>query len=1154
MEVRVAKGLFSPFQSIRDALLKKGVTGVVLAPGTHAVGTLTVTRPLTVRGEPGAVLEGTLVVQGARVEVQHVTIRGRVVVDPGGLGVLRDCYVNGLEDTVVLVQSRGSAELSDTEVISASESWPGVFCGEQSRLTLSGGGITAGGHSALVAAGGAVVSLEDCDLQNAAPNFPALYAYGHASLSIAHGRLRSAAANVLNAGEQSQWKVSDAEIEGHADAVAAVYAYGQAVVALETCRVVGEKAEGLVLAGHAHVTLRDCDVTGSGTERSAFHVQDDAQVVVEQGRITAVSHLAVSAGGNAAVTLHGTRVQNEGRTQAAVYAYESARLVLAAVSVSGGPMPCLYLGGQATATVTDTTFTRVLDQEQKNSGVVGLAGQARAEMDRVVLVCSQGPGVLLHERSSLVIKNGQVSGTSGVGLAVHDSAVVTAEHTAVAGFQNAVNAHGGQSRFNDCQLGPSAADFPVVYVHESARVDLSNGTVHDGGADGVLYARRSLGAVDRVTVRKSRDTGIVVSELADVAITGCVIEQCGQHGIVAHADALGSIDRCILKGNGAEPAILVQPGSFVKVLENFLSERARSDPGPQSPDPAVGEPLPETLQDALRELDQMVGLDEVKEAVRDLAALLQLSAERRQLQLADTGLPTLHALFLGRPGTGKTTVARLMGNIFKSMGALSKGHVVEVDRSRLVGQYIGETAQKTQAAIQAAIGGVLFVDEAYALVQDPDNARDFGREAVDTLLKAMEDRRHDFVVIAAGYPDKMIDFLQSNPGLRDRFGYTFHFADYTPDQLMTIFAADCRQAGLILDPEALVLVHEEFTELYRRRDNAFANARMVRTWMERITMSQARRLAALPAAQRTAERLAQVTVPDIMPLIRHAVGVRQADPLEQVMHELDQLIGLDEVKDSVRRMAAVIQYAQERRAMNLGSLAQASYHAVFRGNPGTGKTTVARIMGAIFKSLGVLERGHVVEVDRSKLVAGYIGQTAQKTQRAIEDAMGGVLFIDEAYTLTPVAPDGHDFGREAVETLLKAMEDRRDAFVVICAGYPEEMEAFLNSNPGLASRFTSTLDFADYSVDQLLRIVHGLAKEDDLQLTADLDDALRDVFAEAIRVRQKRFSNGRFARNVYERAKAQMAVRVTSLPAAERTREAYSTLAAVDLPDVSQIR
>ena len=267
-----------------------------------------------------------------------------------------------------------------------------------------------------------------------------------------------------------------------------------------------------------------------------------------------------------------------------------------------------------------------------------------------------------------------------------------------------------------------------------------------------------------------------------------------------------------------------------------------------------------------------------------------------------------------------------------------------------------------------------------------------------------------------------------------------------------------------------------------------------------------------------------------------------ARPLEELLAELDELIGLSEVKARVHLVADMLEVQRLRAERGLPTI-ETSHHLVFTGNPGTGKTTVARLLAQIYRTLGVVQRGHLVETDRSGMVAGYVGQTAPLVTKVFDEADEGMLFIDEAYTLSRGREE--DFGREAIDQIVKLMEDRRDRVVLVVAGYPEEMEAFLSSNPGLRSRFPTVIDFPDYSTEEIVRIVDSIGAKQRYVL----DDAARAKLAGVLDAtpRTKGFGNARVGRNLYEAAITRHASRVMRLT--ERSDEVLTTLAADDVPD-----
>ena len=294
--------------------------------------------------------------------------------------------------------------------------------------------------------------------------------------------------------------------------------------------------------------------------------------------------------------------------------------------------------------------------------------------------------------------------------------------------------------------------------------------------------------------------------------------------------------------------------------DEFVTRPRTSAPPEEEPAPAEDNPLPPPdLDQVLAELDALCGLERVKKDVKSLINLVKVQKLRQEQGLPVSPM-SLHLVFLGNPGTGKTTVARLLARIYHAIGILSKGQLVEVDRSGLVAGFVGQTAIKTQEAVQKALGGVLFIDEAYALVNQ-ENGNDFGREAIEVLLKNMEDHRDDLIVIAAGYSGLMEKFIHSNPGLESRFNKYFYFEDYTGPQLMEIFQSVCQKNGYVLSPEAAQWAEQDFLSLYEGRDENFGNARDVRNLFEKAVSRQSDRVAQLESPTR--EQLMELRVEDL---------------------------------------------------------------------------------------------------------------------------------------------------------------------------------------------------------------------------------------------------------------------------------------------------
>ncbi len=546
----------------------------------------------------------------------------------------------------------------------------------------------------------------------------------------------------------------------------------------------------------------------------------------------------------------------------------------------------------------------------------------------------------------------------------------------------------------------------------------------------------------------------------------------------------------------------------------------------------------QNFEQVMLRLDALIGLREIKNQVRNHAKYIQFLQLRKEKGFEEKEEINVHSVFIGNPGTGKTTVATMMGRLYKKMGLLSKGHVHEVDRVDLVGEYIGQTAPKVKEAIEKARGGVLFIDEAYALARSNDDSKDFGREVIEILVKEMSNGQGDLAVIVAGYPKEMKHFLDSNPGLKSRFKLYFEFTDYLPQELSQIAEYACIEKGVKLTPAAKAKIDEIIIDAYRKRDRTFGNARFVYDLIEKAKINLG--LRAMSASNPRGLDKDQLSIIDIEDVEKIYVLPGRELPdipvdealLQDSLNELNRLIGMDKIKAQINELVRLVRFHKETKRDVLN---QFFLHTVFIGNPGTGKTTVARILTKIYKSLGVLERGHMVETDRQGLVAGYVGQTAIKTAEKIDESMGGVLFIDEAYALTQRVGGAHgDFGDEAIQTLLKRMEDHRGKFFVFVAGYPENMENFLKVNPGLSSRFDKILKFDDYSPEELLQIALMMFSEQGLVPTPEAEAHLKKYLKFIHEYRDKYFGNARSVRSIVMEAIKNQNLRLASVPIEER--------------------
>lgn len=512
----------------------------------------------------------------------------------------------------------------------------------------------------------------------------------------------------------------------------------------------------------------------------------------------------------------------------------------------------------------------------------------------------------------------------------------------------------------------------------------------------------------------------------------------------------------------------------------------------------VSEPEDTTAEmNAMEQLNELIGLEEVKKKIRVVLDSFRIGQIARRAGLPDSDV-SLHAVFTGSPGTGKTEVARLYGQILKEMGVLSVGRVFSASGTNLGGS--GES-RRIEKLFTNAKGSVIFIDEAYALTGKG--------ETIAELIAQMENHRRDTVVILAGYQDQMEKLLASNPGFRSRIGSIINFPDYTPEELGQIFDFMLEKRGLKITKSARRLVRDRLAAAGMKPEQG--NARFVRNLVADIQQNQRVRLA--QKEDDDALTKAQLTT-----LAKEDVPKSELDNLPSGTVRLSRLIGLESVKNEVLRQLYYAQNQKLRRDAGL-SAHFVPMHMVFAGNPGTGKTEVARIVGQIARERGLLAIGNFFEVSRQDLIGNPLVPTAALVGSVFQKARGSVLFVDEAYALN----DGGE-GRVAIDAMVKLMEDMREQIIVIMAGYTEEMKLMLQVNPGFASRVRTTIDFPDYSRSELFEILMSHAKAKKYRFTDAAQRKARELLEKA--QIGPNSGNGRLARQMLEDCIMEQAVRL----------------------------
>ena len=516
---------------------------------------------------------------------------------------------------------------------------------------------------------------------------------------------------------------------------------------------------------------------------------------------------------------------------------------------------------------------------------------------------------------------------------------------------------------------------------------------------------------------------------------------------------------------------------FEKEIFPKMSERVmKQDLPPEQMDlcTIMPEDIPEikhtNTDEAIEKLEALVGLDEVKKQILDHTALVKLNILRAKNGMYNK-MPPMHMVFTGNPGTGKTTIAKHIGEIYHSIGVLSSGHVVVTDRTKLVGEFIGVTEKNALNAINSASGGVLFIDEAYNLFTESDNKRDFGMRVIETLLTYLGNDDTDMIVILAGYNEEMRRMLEANPGMKSRFPYIFTFEDYTPEQLMQIGKMVLEREHYFLSPEAERKLAKYVIHEYDHKDEHFGNGRFItRLITTQIIPSLSRRLLKKPVDEISLKEMTTIEECDIPEVLALEKKPRELDEtiLTEALERLNNLIGLQLAKQALNDYVSISRLRHKENSLIITSQ---SLCWDFIGKTGTGKSTIAEILGKLLQGLGILKRGHIVSVNADELTGddGYLVLT-----RAIKESKDGLLFLDMDAPNTKFNDLNHL--RMWIFNKLRELQ-QTTALVFAQVKAPEDMIAQNLALNGIAS-YGNSIVFDDFTIAELSDILVSLLQEE----------------------------------------------------------------------------
>jgi Holliday junction resolvasome RuvABC ATP-dependent DNA helicase subunit len=980
-----------------------------------------------------------------------------------------------------------------------------IFSRQGSTLVVDAGGVQLRGFTLSSEDGSTPTvdvvqgeaAFDDCRISG--PSWAALLARGTGTLALRGCHVTSSAGAGMVIASPGSNTAEDTVIADTASSGVVVVDGGK--VELRRCQVLRVQGNGVCINGTGRVVIQQCEITAAAKPALVVEQQGSATVTGLTVRESAnldvyvTSQGAVEISDSSFVGARGQAVHITGESSARLTSCRMSEVEGTALQITGKARPrfvdCVISSVQVAISVEGESAARfertTIENSSQTAVVVSQSSEAR--FAGLALTTTDGDTVLVSGNSSLMIADAVIEAGDRTALTVTGSSRIGVTDAEIKSRADAaVSLEGAGASAMSAVLLRGAG----LRAAGGAPLNLTDCQVVDAGADGVLLTAGAEVTATRCRIRDAGGHGVALEDGSQASLTDCEVTGSGGYGLHVDTRERVAFNGGVIKGNqgGAvrrpdgDDQVTVQSAVTDEAAENnefpgprsgaaigsggggggfgFAGSRDNSEPATDRDDGPA--PPARVLTGPLAELESLVGLAGVKTEVNALVNLLMMAQKRQQM-----GLPmpmmTRHLVFAGPPGTGKTTVARLYGTVLAELGILTKGHMVEVSRADLVGQYIGSTAIKTTEVITKALGGVLFIDEAYTLTASTGGAGpDFGQEAVDTLMKIMEDHRDELVVIVAGYSE-----------LASRFTRTVEFPNYSTDELVTITLGLCRKHYYEMTDDGLEALREYFDRV--PKDHTFGNGRVARKLFEAMVNSQASRLAVTPGKESEMSRLTADDLAGEFVRLPEAVAAPVAtgsagDPVEAVRasaghRRLRRLVGQEALGASIETaLVALCELKRAKQALSNRA------NVVIMGSPGTGRTEIATLYTQALAELDLIPVGQLIRLSLGdQLWHRWPGQAESLLRSAFEDASGGVLAID----LDGDWPArGQAAGVELLEILALAIRRRPADPVVLLIGEPARIGMVFPLVDALKTGFAAGWQLARYSPDALAEVASRL--------------------------------------------------------------------------------